>query len=157
MEYSSKIVCDVIDYIETNLNYKITIDDISKKLFYDRYYLMKLFKKELGVSIVTFIKYFRIYHSVNDIRNTTYSLTKIALFNGFTSLEYFSEVFHQVIGVSPRDYRLFSKRYFKFSQNKTFIILSHWIQLQSFIDFVHKYKNNRKPVVAPVRKLSIFY
>ena len=157
MDYSNEIVCNIIDFIETNLNCKISIEDITNKFFYDRYYLMKLFKREMGISIIVFINYLKIYHSINDIRNTTYSLTKIALFNGFSSIEYFSEVFHQVIGVSPRDYRLFVKRHFSITQDKVDIILDHWIQLQSFVQFVQKYKKNKKPVMAPVHKLSIFY
>ena len=46
---SNSLVCDILEYINKNINDKITIDDLTYEFNYNRYYLMKLFKKELDI------------------------------------------------------------------------------------------------------------
>ena len=99
--YSNDLVCDILNYIDENTNNYISIDDITVHTFFNRYYIMKLFKKELKITINDYINKKRIYKSINQIRNTSDSFLKIALDNGFNSLEYFSETFKKIVGVNP--------------------------------------------------------
>ena len=57
--YSNELICNILSYIETNIKNKITIDNLVEEFNYNRYYIMKLFKKELGVSIVDYINIVR--------------------------------------------------------------------------------------------------
>ena len=154
--YSNELVCRILEFLNENLNRKVSIEEISCKFSYNRYYIMKSFKDELGISISVYMNRMRIWNSIIDIQNYSYSLTKIAIRNGFYSLEYFSEMFHQVMGVSPRIYRHYWNHRFLLEQDLSHIILINWITLQEFVEFVDKYKKNKKPVIPPVRKLSIF-
>ena len=156
MKYSNDIVCDLLEYIDKNINSQISIHQLSIKFLYDKYYLMKLFKKEIGVSIILFVNYIRIYNSILQIKNTNYSITRIALLNGFSSLEYFSEVFHQVMGVSPKNFKFYHQNRYLKDSIKEEKLLENWIILQDFYDNILKYKKNRKPVKAPIIKRSIF-
>lgn len=155
--YSNELVCDILDFIDSNINRKISIEEISCKFYYNRYYIMKLFKKELGVSIFGYMNKIRIYHSIFDIKNLGYSMTRIAIKNGFYSLEYFSEMFHQIIGVSPRVYQNYCKYFFRVSNHDLETIRENLIILQEFVDLIEKYKKNKKPNKVPVLKRSIFY
>lgn len=155
--YSNELVCNILVFLDSNLNRKISIEEIANKFYYNRYYIMKLFKKELGVPIAVYMNYLRIYHSVFEIKNSNYSMTRIAIQNGFYSLEYFSEMFHKVMGVSPRVYQTYCKYLFRISNEDLDIIRTNWISLQEFVDFVTKYKKNKKPSSIPVLKRSIFY
>ena len=93
---SNSLVCDILEYINKNINEKITIDDLTYEFNYNRYYLMKLFKKELDISIVNYINYKRIYNSLSSLRNDK-SILMVALDNGFYSQEYYAEIFKKVI------------------------------------------------------------
>ena len=156
MKYSNDIICNILNYIGNNFIRRITIEDISLYFSYNSYYLMKLFRKEIGMSIITFTNHLRIYHSLIDLQSSSYSCTRIALKNGFYSLEYFSEVFRQVLGVSPREYLFFYKNRYLQNEAKINVILTRWEELQLLIEKIEKYKKNRKPSVLPVKKLSIF-
>ena len=91
--YSNEIICDVLKYIDININTKFTIEDISKYVSYNRHYLMRLFKKELSISIFDYINILRIYNSTNSLLyNKDKSLLSIAINNGFYYEEYFSEI-----------------------------------------------------------------
>ena len=65
---------------------------------------MKRFKSELGISIHEYINTIRIYNSLAYFKDDNYILN-IALNNGFNSLEYFSETFKKIMGVSPTTYK----------------------------------------------------
>ena len=84
-------------------------------------------------------------------------MIRIAIKNGFYSLEYFSEIFHKIMGVSPRIYKTYCKYFFRISNTNLEILTKNWIELQEFVDFINKYKKNKKPKSIPVLKRSIFY
>jgi len=155
--YSNDLVCDILDFIELNINRKISIEEISSRFIYNRYYIMKLFKKEIGITILEYINKIRIYNSMFLIKNSSFSFTKIALFNGFYSLEYFSETFHSVVGVSPRIFKFYCKHNYTNNIADSEKITNNWIELQELVNFCLKYKKKKKPNMLPVLKRSIFY
>lgn len=154
--YSNKLVCDILNYIELNLNSKISINDLERTFYYNKFYIMKLFKKEIGVSIFEYINILRIYNSSNEIKNTNNSFTMISINNGFYSLEYFSEIFKKVVGVNPRTYKNFWNSNYKINENDLNTIRASIIYMKNFIEQKDKYINNIKPINNPVKKLSIF-
>ena len=154
--FSNDLVCNILEYIEDNINDKISISDIVSKFFYNRFYVMKLFKREIGVSINTYINYLRIYNSTKLIKYGNYSVRRIGMMCGFFSIEYFSETFKKVMGVSPLKYKKYCFNRFGLSDNDTYLILGNSVELQILIEFIDSYKKNRRPKEAPVRKLSIF-
>ena len=96
------------------------------------------------------------FNSIKFIQNSSDSFTKIALCNGFYSLEYFSETFNKVMGVSPRVFQNFYKYRYKLTNDEFNTISSNWIYIQELIDKVNRYKKNKKPKSIPVLKRSIF-
>lgn len=154
--YSNKLICDILFYIDKNINNKINIQDIADIFFFNRFYIMKLFKKELGISINNYINLKRILNSLSDIKNTDDSYLTIALNNGFNSLEYFSETFKLIIGVSPRVYKKFTYFIIKIKDEEINTIRSNLLKLTSIINKIDNYKNNLKPEIKKEKKLSIF-
>lgn len=154
--YSNKLICDILFYIDKNINNKINIQDIADIFFFNRFYIMKLFKKELGISINNYINLKRILNSLSNIKNTDDSYLTIALNNGFNSLEYFSETFKLIIGVSPRVYKKFTYFIIKIKDEEINTIRSNLLKLTSIINKIDNYKNNLKPEIKKEKKLSIF-
>ncbi len=99
------IVLNIIDYLDANLTEEITIDNIVGKFYFNRFYLMKLFKKVTGLTIFEYVNQKKIKSSLNDIVNTDDKILKIALNHGFNSQEYYSETFTRVLGISPTEFR----------------------------------------------------
>ena len=153
--YSNNLICDILEYIDTFLNTKISVNELEKKFFYNRYYIMKLFKKEIGVTLFSYINKLKVYNSLSDLNNTNTLLIRIALNNGFYSLEYFSEIFKKEIGISPQKYRKIINN--KYLRDDEFIdVTNNIINIKNIIDYCNKYKRNRKKVALPVRKISLF-
>lgn len=151
--YSNNLICNILNYIDINLNTKISIDDLENKFYYNRYYIMKLFKKEIGITIFNYINKLRVLNSISQISNTTNNLIKIAMNNGFYSIEYFSEIFKKEVSVSPSKYK---KMLLEHTIYHNYEVINNIIELNKLKEKKNKYLNNAKPIVAPVKKLSIF-
>ena len=140
---SNSLVCDILEYINKNINEKITIDDLTYEFNYNRYYLMKLFKKELDISIVNYINYKRIYNSLSSLRENK-SILMIALNNGFYSQEYYAEIFKKVIGTNPITYKSFIKNRHLSKQKEEDILITNLINLEDIMNKVNNYIKRRK-------------
>ena len=153
--YSNELVCNILNYIKNNINAEITISDISNLFNYDKTYIMKRFKKELGITIKEYINIIKILDSLTyyNLNNT---ILKIAILSGYNSIEYYSEVFSKLIGVSPRTYKKFITPLNNLSEEKINIIRISIPKLINIENKIQKYLNNQKPKELPVRKLSIF-
>ena len=153
--YSNKVICDILNYINNNINTKISINELSKIFMYDKAYLMRLFKKELKVTIIDYINQIRIYNCIKQLKNNN-NLLNIALNNGFNSLEYFSETFKNITGVNPSTF----KKFLNLDRNITldeFVICTNSItKLSNFNNNVDKYIKNTKPIVNHKKILTIF-
>ena len=115
---------------------------------------MKKFKKEIGDSIISYINKLRVYNSLSELNHTNNSIVLISINNGFNSLEYYSEMFKKIIGISPSKYRKLNL--FKDNNFIDVEIQGNIIELYSFISKVREYKKNRKPKGNPVLIRSIF-
>ena len=147
--YSNELVCNILNYINNNINTEITIINLSNIFSYDKTYIMKKFKKELGITIKEYI---------NNLTNYSLniSILRISLLNGYNSIEYYSEIFKNIIGVSPRIYKKFLSPLNNLSIEEKNTIRNSISKLVSSETKIQKYLNNQKPKVMPVRKLSIF-
>lgn len=116
---------------------------------------MKLFKKELHITIFDYINKLRIKSSLKELTDTNDLLLKVAINNGFYSIEYFSEIFKKEIGISPSEYRKHISSKYAYD-DRLDIVTTNIININKIIDAATKYKNNRKKTIMPIKKLSIF-
>lgn len=140
--YSNELILKILDFIDSNINRKITMNELQELFYYNKDYIMRLFKKELNVTIFDYINKKRIYDSLNDLRNYDYLMTRVALLHGFTSQEYFSEIFTKIMGVNPLTYRKSFKIGTTFSDDDLNIIRTNSIDLKLFFDKIDAYKRN---------------
>lgn len=92
-------------------------------------------------------------HTHNQYDN---QIIRIALNNGFNSLEYYSETFKLITKVSPKEYKYFINRNSNLSLDKIVTIRIALSNLQYLKDQTTKYKRNRPPEKPKVKNLSIF-
>ena len=152
--FSNELVCNILSYINANINDEITIDSLSNKFYFNRTYIMKRFKKELSISIVNYINIVRIYNSLKYLKEDK-KILEVALLNGFNSQEYYTEIFRNVIGVNPLSYKKYINYIAKLDNKSINIIENNLIKVESKLKEIEIYMNNRKPTVT-VKKLSLF-
>ena len=152
--YSNELVVKMLNYIDDNLYKRITMDEISSIFYFNKDYLMRIFKKELDITIMDYINKRRIYNSLELLKNTDDLVIKIALNSGYSSLEYYSETFTKILGVSPLTYRKFTKVNSQISLEELDIIRTRLPDISSLLKRIDIYKNNVKR--SEVKKLGLF-
>ena len=116
---------------------------------------MRLFKREIGITIVEYINIKRVYYSLGLVASCDYSLLKISILSGFYSQEYYSEIFKKYIGCSPSIYRKFIFRDISISSDVNNEINKNIDIIKQKLIVVDKYMSNLEPV-NKTRILSIF-
>lgn len=99
------IVKSVIDYIKTNYNISIRMEDISSKLFFNKNYIGKLFKQETGMPVSDFIREIRINEACRQLKETDKIITDIAPSCGYNDMKSFYAAFKKSKGITPNEYR----------------------------------------------------
>lgn len=151
--FSNDLICNIIEYLNNNINKEITIDELSVLFYFNKTYIMKRFKKELNISIHEYINTIRIYNSLPYFKEDNYILN-IAFKNGFNSLEYYSEIFKKNIGVSPNIYKKYLS-YKNITDKEEEKILNNICRINSIKSNALNYLNHRKPKVnSYVKKLE---
>lgn len=153
--FSNDLICDILIYIDIHINEPIANEKMCELFHYDKFYMMKKFKKEIGYTIHDYQNRIRIYQSLADFK-TSASILKIALAHGFHSLEYFSEIFTKIIGINPTKYRKFVQNPFTLEKEDREKLRMNLSQLSDLKNDITLYKQKRKPKTAPVQKLSLF-
>lgn len=152
--FSNELVCNIIDYLNKNINKEITVDELSLLFCFDKAYIMRRFKREVNLSIHEYINIMRVYNSLMYFRDDNYILS-IALKNGFNSLEYFSEVFKKYIGVSPSIYKKYTN-FKSVSDDEKEKILDNIGRIINIKTSISNYLNHRKPAARDyVKKLNL--
>ena len=152
--YSNELVVKILNYIDDNLYKRITMDEISSIFYFNKDYLMRIFKKELDITIMDYINKKRIYNSLDLLKNSDDLIIKIALNSGYSSLEYYSETFTKILGVSPLTYRKFTRVNSQISDEELNIIRENLPEISLLLKRIDIYKNNIKR--SEVKKIGLF-
>lgn len=95
------------DYIERHYaKSDLSVDDLCNYLNISATYFSVMFKKEMGMSFVSYLTKVRLEHAVELLNHTEDKSYIIAEKVGYTEPNYFSYVFKKQYGVSPSKYRM---------------------------------------------------
>ena len=98
-------VAEVKEYLEQHYAEKITLDDLSKQFFINKYYLTRVFRNQYGCSIDQYLMQKRITYAKEQLRFTDKTLEVIAGECGLTDAAYLSRVFRKIEKINPGAYR----------------------------------------------------
>lgn len=101
----SKAVTQSIEYIYSNINSKISIEDIAKHVHLSPSHFSRLFTKEMGLSASEYIRQMKIDRAKNLLQYSDYSFIEISNYLSFSSQSHFINTFEKYVGISPKKYR----------------------------------------------------
>ena len=93
-----------VDYIRKNLHQKLSIESIAKLTYVSKSNFFRMFKDELGTSPNEFILQERISRA-KELLKSRNSIKETAFQTGFSDANYFTRVFKQLVGVTPKNYQ----------------------------------------------------
>ncbi len=102
---TQRLVRQAMAYIHEHYAEPISRTSLAQYVAFSEDYLTYCFRKELGVTPITYLNRFRVSRARQLLFETTKSITEIALDVGFSDSGYFSRVFRREVGMSPEAYR----------------------------------------------------
>lgn len=99
------LLADALLLMEDNLETRLTISEIAKKLGISRRQLDRIFKRDIKQSPQHFYRYLRLTRASGLLLQTGMSVTEISLACGFQSASHLSKFFQKQHGMTPGAYR----------------------------------------------------
>lgn len=105
-DFNHKMVEKIKVYVTENLGSpQLSVEQISEYFEYSYDNLGRIFKRYMGVSLISFITHMRLNQACRLLRNTRFTIAEIAQMVGFSSTSYFCSVFRKQLDFTPNDYR----------------------------------------------------
>ncbi|MGN0774081.1 MAG: helix-turn-helix transcriptional regulator [Candidatus Ventricola sp.] len=95
----------ILGYIEAGLSGTITLSDLSAAFFMSEGHLCRLFRREMGMSIIAYVKRMRMQRAAQLLRESEEPVSVIAARVGVPDPNYFCRAFKSVTGLTPSEYR----------------------------------------------------
>lgn len=99
-----RLVTETITYIKTNYRQKLSLEDIAKSVFTNKYTLSRAFKEMTGQTVIEYVNSYRCSQAAQLIRDGAL-ISDSARLCGFSNMSFFTKTFRQYIGCLPSEYR----------------------------------------------------
>ncbi|RIO56362.1 helix-turn-helix transcriptional regulator, partial [Staphylococcus hominis] len=100
---------EVLDYINENIEKKLTLKDVSSNLFTSKSNLSSQFTQLLNISFKTYVDTLKIANSFELLLKTDDTISLISEKVGFSSASSYSKTFKSYMGMTPNEYRSCNK------------------------------------------------
>jgi len=98
-------VGNVIGALENDFSKDWRLDELLTIAHMSRSNLMRIFRKATGQTPIEYLMRLRIQRAMEMLRNSTLTITEIALEVGFNDSNYFTRQFRRILGESPSGFR----------------------------------------------------
>lgn len=104
---SDEIIGTLCNYLEAHYREDINLSDLSRATNRTPEYLCSIFKKSLGIPIITYLNNLRVAQSRLLLeRYPELTVAQIGEMCGFNSSSYFGKVFKKVCSITPQQFRI---------------------------------------------------
>ncbi len=101
---SNNKVNQIIDYINRHYTEELTLDTLSDKFHFSKYYISHLFKDYVGVSPYDYLIVRRLYNCNNLIRNN-YTVKEACFMVGFNNYSNFYRLYKKHFKITPQEFK----------------------------------------------------
>jgi signal transduction histidine kinase/AraC-like DNA-binding protein len=102
---AQRLVRQAMAYLHEHYAEAISRDDLARHVGMSDDYLTHCFRQEVGMTPIAYLNRYRVDQAKQLLKDTSQSITDIALAVGFSDSGYFSRVFRREVGLSPEAFR----------------------------------------------------
>lgn len=101
----SNVILKAKKYIDDHFSEDIGLNDVSKEVAISPQYFSSIFKEEMGMNFVEYLRTKRIEVAKDLLKQKQLSVKEICYEIGYNDPNYFSRLFKKIVGVSPTEYK----------------------------------------------------
>ncbi|MBW7981413.1 helix-turn-helix domain-containing protein [Enterobacillus tribolii] len=105
----TKIINELIVWIEKNLDKPMTVDSVAAKAGYSKWHLQRMFKEITGQNIISYIRARKLNECALTLRLTKMPIIEVATLYHFDSQQAFNRAFKKQFHQAPAAYRMNQK------------------------------------------------
>ena len=99
----------ILSYTAEHFSERITIEDAASVCSVSPSRFMSIFRAQTGMSYIQYLNDYRLEASTELLTSGSFSVTEIAIKNGFENISYFIRAFRKKFGCTPLEYRSTAK------------------------------------------------
>lgn len=104
-ESSRSVIDKLLDYLDQHFNEDVSRNDLAEIVFLNPDYISRLFKREVGMSIGSYLLSKRLETAKELLCNGSLPINAISMHVGYSNFSYFTKTFREATGVTPNEYR----------------------------------------------------
>lgn len=104
-------IVQIKNYLDEHFTESISLNTLAEMIYINKYYLIKTFKQQFGLTIGQYIQQKRVTHAKHLLRFTNSTIESIGAQCGMEQPHYFSRTFKKIEGISPSQYRKMWRTY----------------------------------------------
>lgn len=105
LSYNSRRIVKAFEYLQSNYDKSITLDEISKLVGMTEVSFSRFIKKRTGKTFIDSLNEIRIGHASRLLIDTTHTIAEISYQTGFNNLSYFNRIFKARNHATPKEFR----------------------------------------------------
>lgn len=99
------VLVNMCQYLEEHLSRSVTMEEVADYLNLNKDYLGKQIKTKTGQSFRSLYNQIKIGYAKNMIKNGNYKVYEVSELLGYTSSDYFTQLFKKIVGITPAEYK----------------------------------------------------
>jgi transcriptional regulator GlxA family with amidase domain len=115
-QHNDKEIKAAQEFIERNIEEKITVEELAEKLAVGRRSFERRFKHATNNSVLEYIQRVKIEAAKRNIENSRKNINEVMFDVGYTDTKAFRTTFKKITGITPLEYR---NRYSKNTTSET--------------------------------------
>lgn len=104
-DYKVELMKIVLNYIHSNYNQKLYLEELAEKANMNTHYFCRFFKSIMGTSPVTYINHYRIEQAAKMLKTSDYKVLDICYAVGFDNFSYFIKKFKEYKNCTPSQFK----------------------------------------------------
>ncbi len=104
LHHHAQLALQVREYLNKHYSEKITLDSLAHAHNISLSQLKRIFKEQVGVSVITYLTNYRIGEAKRLIQEDTMNFSQIAVAVGYDNIYYFSTLFKKQTGMTLTEY-----------------------------------------------------
>lgn len=108
-EGNKNFINETIDFMKSNINKKITVDEMALNQNLSTSHFSSLFRKSTGIAPVNYFIHLKMQKACQLLFSTNEKIKDVALKLGYDDQYYFSRIFKKQMNISPENYRSSTK------------------------------------------------
>ncbi len=99
-----------MEFMQYHYDQPLTLEDVAKQAHLSVSRLAHLFKEQVGITVIEYLTNIRINEAKRRLLTGDRNCTQICFEVGYNNQSYFTRIFKQVVGMTPRQFRQENKR-----------------------------------------------